>query len=211
MEDFREIRQRTEILLQQGNVPLHPHLPLLDTEGIRAAEEVADKIISLYCLAGVANGADAGMLLDWLTEAGGLASLDASDRRILEDVNLPESLLNELSWKQESLYTLCWTSGVIEEIQWPDKECDLSNAFPAIPPEVPISNFKGAIALRESRAIIEALDLYYNLHASLSHPELWNGQNPATAMKIEVVLERRQALEWVCSDVAEWNDISLDT
>ena len=211
MEGFSEIRQRTDALLQRRNIPRHPYLPLLEPGGIRAADEVADKIISLYCLAGLANGADAAMLLEWLTEADGLESLDAKDRDVLECANICERLMNELSWKQESLYTLCWASGLIKEIQWPKKECDLSKAFSKIPPEVPINQFRRSLTLRPSITLNETLDVYCNLHASLMHPELWNGRNPTEALKIEVVLERRQALEWVCSDSLDWDEISLDT
>lgn len=212
MEDsFHEVRQRTHALLQQRGIPSHPYLPLLDAEAIRPAGEVADKIVALYCLAGLANEADGGLLLEWLAEEDSLAVLDAGELKLLEEPELPEDLLNELSWKQEALYALCWAAGIGEEMPWPDSEVDLSEVFPGIPPEVPIESFRTSLALRERWALIEALDLYYNLHASLSHSELWGGRDPERVLSTEVVVERRPALEWLCSGKLDWDEVSLDT
>ncbi len=167
--------------------------------------------MALYCLAGLPNEADGTLLLEWLAEEGVLEVLDARELKLLEEPDLPESLLNELSWKQESLYALCWAAGIVQEMPWPDSECDLSDVFPEIPAEVPIGSFRSSLALREKWVLLEALDLHYNLHASLCHPELWGGRDPETVLSAGVVLERRHALEWLCSGMLEWDEVSLDT
>ena len=211
MKNFIDIRQNSENSMLKNGIPCHPNLPLLDFKRTRSSTQVADKIISLYCLAGVANGADGGSLLEWLTDSGSLSSVDVRDREILKISRPSKKLLNELSWKQESLYTLCWIAGIVNDMTWPDRECDLSEVFSEIPPEIQIEDFKRSLSLRADEVVVEVLDLYYCLNASLMHPELWSNRDGAKGLKIEVVLERRQALEWACSEGISWEEISLNT
>ena len=65
------VRKKTIARLKENNIPIHPYLPLNDSEGLRSSEEICGKIISLYSLAGLANGAAGSQLKDWLDEEDG--------------------------------------------------------------------------------------------------------------------------------------------
>jgi len=211
--DVQAIRSESEAVLTGHDVPIHPHLPLLDLDGTRSAQRVAQRVVALYCMAGLANGADPGMLRDWLVQESALSCLTASEVELLEKApsSFPNELLNELSWKQESLFVLCWSGGLASGVPWPDHECDLSSVFASIPPEVPVESFVGSFVSAPATELARTLDLYYCLHASLAHPELWDTKSGRRPVKIEVVEERRHALEWLCSCDTEWDEVTLDT
>lgn len=205
------IRRESLKWLNEHSVSIHPHLPLLEINKLRSPRDVAQRIVALYCMAGIANGADSAMLLDWLKADGRIDCLESSEIATLRQSTHSDERLNELSWMQESLYTLCWCSAVVEDLPFPDRECDLSRAFPKIPPERDFEDFAASIMLRDQYTLFQALDCYYNLHAALVHPELWNGPDRKLIPLLQIVLERRHALEWICSPLGPWRDVVLDT
>ena len=207
----KNVRAKTISRLKENNVPMHPHLPLIDIRGLRSTEEVCEKIIALYSLAGLANGATGIQLKEWLINENAWGYLSKTEQELINNNNLKPEELNEVSWKQESLYTLCWAGGITNEIVWPKNESDLSDIFQHIPPEKTFTDFFRSFKLIPLKNLVEQLDLYYCLHASVVHPELWKDTNLRDQLKIEVILERRQALEWLCSKSIKWDEVSLDT
>lgn len=211
MINMESIRENTKNVLSENNIPAHPHLPLLERSNLKAPTEICERIVALYSLAGLSNGAEGALLKDWLAAENGWRYLSVVEQEILDSENLTREELNELSWKQESLYVLCWCVLIIEGLVWPSSEANLDEIFPRIPPEVPISNFVGSAELRAEQDILQMLDLYYCIHAAMMHPDLWEGAEVSSELKIEVVIERRQALEWVYLKTTQWDEISLDT
>lgn len=209
MKNMENVRDKTIQVLIKNNIPLHPHLPLLEKPKFRSSIEISHRVIALYSLAGIANGAAGGLIKEWLVDDGGWGFLSEIEQEKVSRENLVRNEINELSWKQESLYALCWCSALTEDMTWPISEANITDIFQFIPPEVPISEFVGSTKLVDTEQIVQQLDLYYCLHAAIVHPELWNESD--TKLKIEVILERRQALEWVCSKHISWDEISLDT
>lgn len=219
MTDFRVVRTSTMRLLSKRKVPINPNLPLLDVDIVRTPTDVARKIISLYALTGLANDASPALLKEWLQDEGAWGFLTEIEQSYFSQKELHEEVINELSWKQESLCVLVWAGGIVKDLGWPVRECDLTDAFTKIPPELPVHDFINTFKLKRGKVglikkyndVVKMLDLYYCLHASFKHPELWGRESDITkTIKGEVVIERRHALEWLCSE-KDWDDIALDT
>lgn len=204
-------RLHTKCELEARGIPLHPHLPLRDERVTRAPRRVALQLVALYALAGLANGAEPKMLAEWLLEEGVWEFIPEAERRLFSSQAALGQALNELSWKQESLFLLCWAGKIVPSLPFPDKECDLGPVFSSIPPEVRCLDFIQSFALRNQDDVIAQLDLYYCLHAALRHPELWRGTRPGDTVAYPIVLERRRALEWLCCAETSWHDVALDT
>lgn len=207
----KEIRKKTLLLMQKSNFPIHPYLPLLDIKALRAKDEICQRIIALYSLAGIANGEGADMLRDWLVEEGGWKFLSELEKAVILSQQLSSDDLNELSWKEESLYILCWAGDLVSNLPSPGELCELERIFEHIPPEKSFSEFFTSLTPRSPLEIVEVLDFHYCLHASIVHPELWENNEINKNINRGLVLERRQALEWLCSTSVDWGDISLDT
>ena len=199
-------------MLIKHDIPIHPNLPLIDLGKPRTSKEVCERIIALYALAGLANGAAGYLLKDWLIDEGGLGFLSTHEQQLLNNYDgLNPEEINELSWKQESLYVLCWSGSLVDKVVWPTKEADLNNVFGLIPPETSFAKFFTSFNLRSFEEIAKQLDVYYCLHAAMRHPEIWIDNTQSRSLKMEAILERRQALEWVLSPSTDWDEISLDT
>jgi len=211
MNNYEKIRTQSLAILERLGIPSNPNLPILDSLQLRAKEEIGERIVIQYALAALADDVSSEFLKDWLSENGLFTVLSDDDRHFLEAEILSSEEINELSWKQESLWALCWAGTLVDKLGLPTQECDLSEVFPYLPPEVEYQEFISILSIRDKWDIFEKVDLYYCLHSSYNHPELWDKDNYPGSLKIEVLLERRLALEWVVDPNTPWQEISLDT
>lgn len=209
----KTVRNRSSDILSAHGIPMHPNLPLLQPCSLRAAESVAQRIVATYALAGLVNGADAGALKDWLVEDQAWNFLSKSEQSFFDLKEYSEAQTNELSWHVDYIYALSWVGGLIQEIDWPTdpRGGDLTSIFPQIPSEVPVDGFLNTFSLRPSIEIAQQLDLYYCVHASWEHPELWEEDSNRSSLIIASIVTRREALEWCYNKKLSWSDIPLDT
>lgn len=209
MSVFERARKNTEEIFQAEGLPQHPYLPLRDETEYRTARETGLRLIALYSLAGLANGALASELIQWLQETKIWESMSLVDKATLEKYVLNEAELNEVSWKQESMYMLGAVLGIVEPPSIYG-ECELNPMFAVIPPEIECEKFLAEAKLCCYDTLLSLLDLYYCLHASIVHPELWS-TGVSKNLKIQSIVERRRALEWVFDQRTDWEEITLDT
>ncbi len=205
------LRTQTEQALRLKGVPRHPNLPYLDWQSIRGPRSVAERLMVLYCIAGLAYDADPELLRSWVHRDDFLNFFEPEEWDLLSKDTHSREELNEAGWRQESVYVAAWALGIVEELAWPDAECDLSPVFPQIPEDVPTQEFLRDATIRGSEDILAAADLYYCLDASLRHDELWGGA-PASSRypMVPIVMERRTMLEWLISNEM-FGSITLDT
>lgn len=192
-------------------IPAYEHLPEIEIGKAQRNEDVAKRIVILYALGVLLEGVDAKRVMKWLEEEDLTGSLSNKELDLLSGRKLTDIDKNELSWKQESLYVLCWAGGLVSDLDLPTGECDLTKIFPQIPRSVPVDSFICDYTLRESNELLQQLDIYYCIHFSLRHEELWEGRDFPKPIHPTVAVERRLALEWLSDEKQEWDCILLDT
>lgn len=117
-----------------------------------------------------------------------------------------------VTWSYECYWSLVWALGLIddEEMKVPSDICDCNRAIDFVKKAKNIENFKGKTKLRDIEEVLDMLDLYYRYHWACVEKRV----NPRTNIGVlnpDVVWERRKGLEWLISNVYDWNQISLDT
>lgn len=217
MDKMQEIRSKSHELMAINNVPIHPNLPLLNDSLLyssRRSVAVTERITFLFFLVGLPNGVKADKSVNWLQKHQMFDGLCESEKNIfaraLTKKNLSSSILADLSWQREASYVLFWACRMLKTINWPKmKAPSIETALLKSPPYTSYQSFMHKIKLRSNLEIVEALDLYYNLHASHRHLDIW--EDGKSNLETHVLEERRRALEWLCNDTLIWDDISLDT
>jgi hypothetical protein len=178
--------------------------------GPKQPVEVAKRIVSLFALTGLANEAEPDLLLAWLATTGSDSDLSASERRLFS-MPLTTQEAIDLSWRQESLFALAWSAKIVETLDFPTDKCRLETVFGDIPPEVDVSRFLADLTLRDENELYLQCDMHYCLHWALRHPEVW-GETPFLGRPtLDIVMERRHALEWIVGNAQTWDDVPLDT
>ncbi|KIM11452.1 MAG: hypothetical protein KU37_04340 [Sulfuricurvum sp. PC08-66] len=205
-----EIRQKTLNVLKKYEVPIHPSLPLLDEDVFcKSKDKIANRILIDYAIFALAHEGGQDFYSAWLQENCVWNDMSENEKNFFRS-KLDKKVMRKADWKLMTLYTYCWIGKIVEELQWPGTGADYNEMFHNIPEEISVESFRKNFQLREIKEIVQQLDIYYNVHASLVHAELWNNKKQLENFEIGVFIERRLALEWALSTL-NIDDISLDT
>lgn len=210
MIDNKKIREETFIKLGAKGLGVDIPLPLLDEDLqiLKSSSDIKNRIVALYSLTGLGNGADPKKIYNWLKKEDLEHCLEET-----EQIYFWRQLSNQdeidLSWKQEALFCCCWAIGIAKYLHFPSEECDLGEIFSEIPPRVETLEFFKKTQFESSlkNKVVAELDFHYCLHWLIRHPERLNAEMFA---KVSIVRERRHALEWLASN-SSWSEITLDT
>jgi len=170
---------------------------------------VAKRIVILYALTGLAHEADCELLRKWLLNNRLYEALLPAERLSFEKTLSRQDEI-DLSWKKEALVALAWSGWLVDDLPLPFDESNLDPIFPRIPPEVDVPSFLSGFALRHEEDLYYQTDLHYCLHWALRHPEVWSAA-VLRRPRIDIVIERRHALEWLIGAADSWDDVPLDT
>ncbi len=116
----------------------------------------------------------------------------------------------DVMWTYETYWALVWALGLVEDIEIPDSICDCQKAISLVSDCQNYVEFKKQCKLRNIEEILDMLDLYYQYHWAVTEKRI-NSDTPIGDLNSDVVIERRRGLEWLVSDIDDWNEISLDT
>ena len=134
-----------------------------------------------------------------------------NERRLFDNNYTEQDAIN-VSWTYECYWSLVWALGLIDddEIKIPSNVCNCEKAVALLRDCKNFDEFKNKTRIRNVEEILDMVDLYYRYHWSCEEKRI----NPSTNignLNSDVVLERRRGLEWLISDVDDWNEISLST
>jgi Domain of unknown function (DUF4272) len=183
-------------------------LPWLDRTQPRESKEVADRALVMNALLQIYFGAPIHVIDAWITANDLRASLSRRESQILRRSNteLSEQEKIDLYWYLESLWTLVWAGGLIPDIPIAEPVGDhLASLLPNLQVGETGARFRAGFALRPFDQIYQMLDLYYRAHWYARDGQL-RGYDTGV-FDIDVIMERRKALEWICDrQVADWDE-----
>ena len=133
------------------------------------------------------------------------------EKRLFENQYSERDVIN-VSWSYECYWALVWALGFIndDEFKIPNNICDCEKAIKLVCDCNTFDEFKSKTKIRDIEEILDMLDLYYRYHWACVEKQV-NPEANIGDLDPGVVMERRKGLEWLISDVEDWNKISLDT
>ena len=138
-----------------------------------------------------------------------------SEQKILTD-DYDESQFDAIAWTYEAANALLWAMGLLDDIvaaDWPeDVEAELNKVFDLINSYDSFDDLISACNLRAVTDLQDAFQLYWYYHWNIRDGQIF-GSIPES-ISLDVVLERRRALEWLLysaeSDDGDW-EFGMDT
>ncbi len=151
------------------------------------------------------------LLLDFLKKFQVEEDLLDNERRLFDGSGSQQDAVN-VAWTYECYWSLIWALGLIEdaEMKVPSSICDCAKAIDLVADCQSFAEFKARTRVRDVEEILDMLDLYYRYHWACVEKSLRPETNIAD-LNPEVVWERRKGLEWLVSELEDWDEISLDT
>jgi hypothetical protein len=207
-------KARTEKFLSSVGVPLNPNLPRVEDDSevrLRDALDVARRSIVLYCMSAVGFGAESNRAFSWLQNQNLWDFVSPDEKALLTNEDPSEQQVVEASWRVESLWTLLWSMGKIDSLEFPTDTCDVEKVQDIMPvPDSDCESFLADSTLRSLPEVLDQVDLIYRIHWAVREAQL-TGQTMPCWINPSVVYERHYALNWLVGYADQWDDITTDT
>jgi hypothetical protein len=135
-----------------------------------------------------------------------------SEQAILgkSNADLTEQEKANLFWYLEALWALAWAGSLIDQLPF-DKPVgnNLASLLPNLQQNEDGSKFLKRMRLRPHDELFRMLDLYYRLHWWTRNAQL-QGQSTGN-VSIDIIMERRKALEWLLNAEDDWDNVEMST
>jgi|AntRauTorckE5430_2_1112549.scaffolds.fasta_scaffold04026_3 hypothetical protein len=206
------IKNRNTKKLRSFGIEVIEHLPYLDNPDFREPKEIARRTLVLTALFQLHLQAPREVIKKWLDENGLLTNLNVEELEYLETKysELPEQTQTDIYWFVEAIWTFAWIGGLHNNLTLnTGVEDSLTTLIPNIARNEPAEKFISNFRLRKKIEIFEMLDKIYRAHWFARNNEL-KGEK-SEKVDLDIIMERRKALEYTCYKEFEWDEISLDT
>lgn len=205
--DTNAIRAESQRVITALGGPACDWLPWLGRTKPRPADSVVSRALIMNAMIQIHFGAPIEVIRTWIETHGLTADLSRKERQILAtpEADLGEQERTNLYWSIEALWTLAWIGSLIPEIPVEGPVGDeLATLMPNLQVNEPPDRLRRTFRLRSPAAIYQKLDLYYLAH--------WYARDGAlrkydtAPFDLDVIMERRKALEWVMdAEIEDWD------
>jgi len=183
---------------------------------MKSLEQVARRyianIISIHVACDLNSKADneytMSFFYDLLDKYGVRDELNELEKKVL-DKSANESELNNVIWQYETLNVLAWILGLIKDLNFPNSSCDEIPLLEPIATCKDLTDFLDKCNFIDIESILDELDLEYRYHWALLDKRIDPSVNTGE-LNMDIVVERRRALEWLFSDEFDWNKLTLN-
>lgn len=180
---------------------------------IRSPDEVATRALALFAVVRLAFGAERSEVTGWLSEHDLWRELAPSEAGFLDTPVPTRKQLVNAGWLSERLIVLLWALEAVDALPSPEEQCDTSLFQEVLPPftEASVADFITSARLRPDAELTAMADEMLALHREARDAKI-TGRSTDPAVDIEVIQERRHAINWLIGyDGAAWDDVTTDT
>ncbi|WP_052596495.1 DUF4272 domain-containing protein [Aureispira sp. CCB-QB1] len=187
-------------------------LPILDKANFRRSKDVAERMMVSLALFQLHLGAPIKTIEDWIEKNNLIGKLTNKETKYLHTnyEDLPEQDQIDLYWYIEAVWAFAWAGNLHENLTLnTGVEDSLASMLPNIQDGELALVFIQKYRLRQDITIFEMLDKFYRAHWYARSIKLKGKQSDF--VDLDIIMERRKTLEFICYSEFEWNEISLDT
>jgi hypothetical protein len=205
-------RESEEVILHAGG-DINESLPLIeDNLKLRHGHEIADRALVVNALFQVHLGVPTDTIGRWLNTNNVSELLTAKENSILEKATgaLTDQEMTDFYWYKEALWALLWVGSIVEAIPFDSPAGGhVVPELPNLAGNEPGSRLIESMHIRHFHEVFSALDLYYRLHWYARDGRL-NDYSTGN-VDMDIIMERRRALEWVMHPEVDWDKVDLST
>lgn len=207
-----KIKDKNTKDLRSFGIEVIEHLPYLENPEFREPDVIARRTMILTSLFQLHLQAPRDIIKKWLEENRLINYLNEDELEYLETEysELPEQSQIDIYWFVEAIWTFAWVGGLHNNLTLnTGVEDSLASLIPNIAKNEPAEKFISEFKLRNQLEIFEMLDKFYRAHWFAQKNNLTGNQSDK--VDLDIIMERRKALEYTVYKEFDWNEISLDT
>jgi len=207
-----KIKSRNTKELRSKGIDVIEHLPYLDMPDFRDPKKIAQRMMVLLALYQLHVEAPLKVIIKWIDSNGLNECMTDEEKEFLKTdyKNLPKQSQIDIYWFIEALWAFAWIGGLHNSLSFnKDVEDTLASMLPDIANDETSKLFVEEFKLRKEFEIFNMLDKFYRAHWFAKNNNLTGvSSNKAN---LDLIMERRKALEFTCNSQIDWDEISLDT
>lgn len=222
MKTAEERKQASIARLKKENIPYLETLPRLEEASnliLKTPKEIAKRAIACLITIQASFDQQAGDytpdVVEWYQN---LLAQYQIDNLTYNEMKLLEMKANEydhivMTWKYEAYWVLIWAMGFVEELKFPSKPMTAEDCHFAINLVIDcndLDEFMRKIKLRSLEEILDEADLIYRYHWACVNARINNEPAPQN-LDEDVVMERREGLDWLIEKDADWDNPNMST
>ena len=211
-EEQKTRKGNSESFLESKGIKVNKNLPAVaDSENteLRTVQEVIDRTYALLIMSVKGEGIQQEHLTRTVKDKN-INSFSVKEKEIYEAANMTDEQQVYATWRYESLYTMLWALGKMEDLKYPSEICDVQGCVGAIlhPSR---EEFENTAQLRSKAEILDELDKIYRMNWACVDARI-KGQAPGGNIHPSVVYERHYSLNWLTKfEDLDWDDVRTDT
>jgi hypothetical protein len=206
-------RRRSILQLQEANIKYIEHLPAIEpATDVQLPDKsvILDRALALLLLANIAGTLPFDRFDELVVTYGVDAAFSPDETAYIAAIRreeLPDAVMDELTWNFESFWALMWVLGELPELGSPAHMCDPGAIVARV-----LGNSRqqllGDAEVQPVDAILDAADLYYRYHWACV-----DTMGTQAQLNTGVVYRRRYALDWLVRHGTHesWDDVVLHT
>ncbi|MCP1339252.1 DUF4272 domain-containing protein [Idiomarina sp. M1R2S28] len=209
---LHKIKSENTAALRRAGIEVIDHLPALDDSENRTEDVVAKRWIAMGALLQLHFKAPETFIKEYLDENDLLEALSPKEKEILDSgyESLNDQQKTDLYWTIEAIWAFAWAGQKHDSFSLSTGvEDSLASMLPNFAEKEAAHSFIASYHLRSKKELFSNLDMLYRAHWFARQRNL-EGEKSAL-VDLDIVMERRKALEWICDAEKEWDNISLDT
>jgi hypothetical protein len=198
-------RSEAEILKLGGSICAW--LPWIEPAVPKSERDVVSRLLTMHALVQLSFRAPKYAIREWLEENDLGPSLSKREVILLgTEAELDEQSSTSLYWYIEAIWALAWAGSLVDELSVIEPVSpDLAKFLPDIENGEDSSALRGRFRLRPTEELFGMLDLYFRAHWYARDGHL--NRYSTVPFDLDVIMERRKALEWVADrDIEDWDD-----
>lgn len=210
--DPSKIKRKITKELQSQGIKVIDHLPHLENPNFKNSKEVAKRMMVLLALFQLHLEAPKEIIANWIASNDLTDCLTDNEIRFLKTdyKHLSKQDQIDIYWYIEAIWALAWVGGFHNTLSLNSAvEDSLSSMLPKIANNDSSKNFISTFKIRSQFEIFEMLDRFYRAHWFVRNNKLIGIKSDKVDM--DLIMERRKVLEYVCYKNSDWDTISLDT
>lgn len=222
MSKTKEQRKEESIrILKQNNIETTDSLPAIESyeeTNIRTKEEVVNRCLALCLVSVYAEGIfyksdfkqNQELVKSLIEKYSADSFFTKEERKFMNDTNPSMEEAARFSWRYEGYNVLLWALNLVDELDFPNKECDVFKITSILKEINSYSEFERKCKLKDKEDILDEADLIYRYSWACVESRLKN--KPIENINPDVVYERHYTLNWLINYMGQdWDSITTDT
>ena len=211
-DEQKERKSKSNEFLTSHGIKVSKTLPCISDSAqvqLRSVSEVIDRTYSLLVTAAKGEGVESEHL-SRMVESKKVDQLSGKERSIYEADVLSDQDKAYATWRYESLYTMLWALGIMDDLKYPSQICDVQMIVGKLL-QPSREEFVESVNMRDKDEILNELDKIYRMNWACVDARIKN-EEVAGSINPSVVYERHYSLNWLTSDLgSDWDDVQTHT